>query len=83
MTDLQTAFEALMPELDIRVDAFGEIHPTDRRPFVMGDFYTPDQMRKMFDGATARAARIADEKSDCINSRWIAQDIAAEIRGAK
>lgn len=31
---------------DIRVTAFGEVEPTDRRPFVMGDFYSADQMRE-------------------------------------
>lgn len=40
-----TVAEDLMPKPDIRVDAFGEIHPTDRRAFVMGDFYSAEQMR--------------------------------------
>jgi hypothetical protein len=34
-----------LPRTDIKVDAFGDVLPTDRRSFVMGDFYTADQMR--------------------------------------
>ncbi|SDX15890.1 hypothetical protein SAMN05518669_103429 [Variovorax sp. YR634] len=32
--------------------------------------------------ATERAAKIADEKAEHINSRWIALDIAAAIRAS-
>jgi hypothetical protein len=34
-----------LPKPDIRIDAFGDILPTDGRMFVRGDFYTADQMR--------------------------------------
>lgn len=33
-----------LPKPSIRVDAFGDILPTDGRRFVMGDFYTADQL---------------------------------------
>lgn len=40
------AFEEVpMPKPDIRVDAFGEITATEHRLFVMGGFYTADQLR--------------------------------------
>ena len=62
--DAQRAFEEMMPEPDIRIDAFGEITPTDRRLFVMGDFYTADQMRTamqaVWDAATERAAKVCE-----------------------
>lgn len=45
-----------MPEPDIRIDAFGEITPTDRRLFVRGDFFTAEQMRKMFEAGRASVA---------------------------
>lgn len=35
-----------LPKPAIRVTAFGEIEPTDGRQFVMGDFYTADQVRQ-------------------------------------
>lgn len=40
------AFEEVpMPKPDIRVDAFGEITASEHRLFVMGGFYTADQLR--------------------------------------
>jgi hypothetical protein len=33
-----------MPRPDIRVDAFGDVSATDRRPFVMGDFFSREQL---------------------------------------
>lgn len=35
-----------LPKPDIRVTAFGEIEPLDGRTFVMGDYYTADQMQE-------------------------------------
>jgi len=34
-----------LPKPDIRIDAFGDILPTDGRTFVMGDYYSTEQMR--------------------------------------
>jgi hypothetical protein len=39
--------------------------------------------KRTWDAATERAAKIADEKAERINSRWIAHDIANAIRGVK
>lgn len=57
MTPFPPELEALMPEPDIRVDAFGDITATDRRPFVMGDYFTADQVRQAMLDATERAAK--------------------------
>lgn len=88
MTPLQADLEALMPEPDIRVDAFGEIHPTDRRTFVMGNFYTAAQVREALLAATERAAKQADqeEERECLfgeeHTKAVCRHIAAAIRGA-
>lgn len=54
----------------------------DRPEHEYEDLYTADQMRAMFDAATERAAKLADEKALRVNSAWIANDIAAAIRAA-
>lgn len=51
------AFKALMPE---PVGAF-----RDKGSFTMKeDFYTADQMRQMFDAATERAAKLAEDQAE-------------------
>lgn len=46
-----------LPKPDIRIDAFGDILPTDGRKFVMGDFYSAEQMR----AALAQAAPVVPD----------------------
>ncbi|KAF1071997.1 hypothetical protein [Variovorax sp.] len=69
------AFEEVpMPKPDIRVDAFGEITATERRPFVMGDFYTADQLRAYGDqraNAALEEAAKAVEQHDRTGREWI------------
>jgi hypothetical protein len=52
MTDPQ---QQALPPPDIRVTDFGEVEATNRRTFVMGDFYTADQMRAYAAEAVADA----------------------------
>ena len=45
-----------LPTPSIRIDAFGDILPTDGRRFVMGDFYSADQMRAALASPSAAPA---------------------------
>lgn len=87
MTPIKEAFEALLPQPDIRVDAFGNVSASDRRPFIRGNFYTRDQMRQMFDAATDRAAKLCEEQAGSAafvrnySATFGAEQCAAAIRG--
>jgi hypothetical protein len=60
MSTIREDFEALMPKPDIRVDAFGDITATDRRFFVVGDFYTAEQVREAMKAVAERCAVLCD-----------------------
>lgn len=59
--------EVKLPPPDIRVTAFGEIEPTNGRSFVMGDFYTADQLRAAVLEERERCAKLCDSIE---NERW-------------
>lgn len=72
-----------LPQPDLRVSAFGELQPTDRRPFVMGDFFTADQMHSMY--LQGRREALEEAAATCeglsLSKRWAdADECAAAIR---
>jgi len=52
-----------LPAHDLYVDAFGELNPTDGRTFVMGNFYTAEQMQDYARAALSSNQAATDKES--------------------
>lgn len=81
MTEATTA---ALPVPAIRVTAFGEVVPTNGCRFVMGDFYSADQMRAALAAPPEPVipADNASPRSDCIESPSAATpDAGSTVQG--